>query len=137
MTCVNTLKQKGFKLTPQRRLIADIIHDTVTHLTADEIIAHAQERMPGVDKSTVYRTLDLFEEAGCVFKSRIGDTFVYHHADEGHHHHLVCRRPGLRLPRRPSPRGHERTLRSLREGNVAVTTLFFRLSTATRCNNTC
>ncbi len=94
MTCVITLRQKGYKLTPQRRLIADILHDTGAHLTADEIIAHAQERMPGLDKSTVYRTLDLLEEAGCVFKSRIGDTFIYHHAEEGHHHHLVCRECG-------------------------------------------
>jgi len=94
MTCVLTLRQKGYKLTPQRRLIADIIHDHPAHLTADEIIAHAQERMPGVDKSTVYRTLDLLEEAGCVFKSQMGDTVIYHHADEGHHHHLVCRKCG-------------------------------------------
>ena len=94
MTCVLTLRPKCFKLTPPRRLIADIIHYTGSHLTADEIIARVEERMPGMNKSTVYRTLDLLEEAGCVYKSRMGDTFIYHHADEGHHHHLVCRKCG-------------------------------------------
>jgi Fur family transcriptional regulator, ferric uptake regulator len=94
MSCLQTLKDKGFKLTPQRRLIADIIHDNTSHLTAEDIIAYVQGKMPGVNKSTIYRTLDIFENAGCVVKSEYGDHFIYHHAEEGHHHHLVCERCG-------------------------------------------
>jgi len=94
MSCFVTLKEKGLKLTPQRKLILDIIHDTQTRLTAEEIISYVQSRMPGVHKSTIYRTLELLEEAGCVYKSEIGDQFIYHHAEAGHHHHLVCRRCG-------------------------------------------
>ena len=94
MSCVTTLREKGLKLTPQRMLIVDIIHDTGTHLTAEEIITHAQARMPGVNKSTIYRTLELLEGAGCVVKSELGDHFIYHHAEEGHHHHLICRQCG-------------------------------------------
>lgn len=94
MSCVATLKAKGLKLTPQRILIADIIHDAKGHLTAEEIIESVRFKMPGVNKSTVYRTLELLEGAGCVFKSELGDQFIYHHADEGHHHHLVCRKCG-------------------------------------------
>ncbi len=94
MTCVFTLKQRGLKLTPQRRLIAEAIHDIPAHLSADEIITYVQGKMPGVNKSTVYRTLELLEENGCVFKSHMGDSVVYHHAEEGHHHHLVCRKCG-------------------------------------------
>ena len=94
MSCIITLKEKGFKLTPQRRLIVDIIHDTDAHLTAEEIITYVQNRMPGVNKSTVYRTLELLEEYGCVYKSELGDHYIYHHAEEGHHHHLVCSKCG-------------------------------------------
>lgn len=94
MSCVKTLKGKGFKLTPQRRLIIDAIHDFEAHLTAEEIIARVQDRMPEVHKSTIYRTLELLEGAGCVVKSELGDHFIYHHADEGHHHHLLCIRCG-------------------------------------------
>ena len=46
--------------------------------------------MPGVNKSTIYRTLDLLEETGCVYRSVIEGQTIYHHAEEGHHHHLVC-----------------------------------------------
>lgn len=94
MSCIATLKEKGLKLTPQRMLIVDIIHDARGHLTAEEIIGHVQDRMPGVNKSTVYRTLELLAKAGCVYKSGLGDDFIYHHAEEGHHHHLVCTRCG-------------------------------------------
>ena len=90
MSCVNTLKERGLKLTPQRRLIVDIIHDADEHITAEEIISYVQSRMPGVHKSTVYRTLELLEEAGCVYKSELSHQSIYHHAEEGYHNHLVC-----------------------------------------------
>jgi Fur family ferric uptake transcriptional regulator len=94
MSCVATLKEKGLKLTPQRILITDIIHDAKGHLTAAEIIEHVRAKMPGVNKSTIYRTLDILEEAGCVYKSELGDESIYHHDHEGHHHHLKCSRCG-------------------------------------------
>lgn len=94
MSCLETLKGKGLKLTPQRRMIIDIIHDAHSHLTGENIIDCVQSKMPGVNKSTIYRTLDILEQAGCVFKSESGNHFIYHHAEEGHHHHLVCRRCG-------------------------------------------
>ena len=90
MSCGVTLKQKGFRLTPQRRLIVDVIHEAHGHLTAEEIIDYVQSRVEGVNKSTIYRTLELLEELGCVYRSRLGDHFIYHHAEEGHHHHVVC-----------------------------------------------
>jgi Fur family ferric uptake transcriptional regulator len=94
MSCLETLKKKGLKLTPQRRLIADIIHSADGHLTAEDIIDHVQSKMPGVNKSTIYRTLELLEDSGCVVRSESNDHFIYHHAEEGHHHHLKCKRCG-------------------------------------------
>ena len=93
MSCEVTLKNKGLKLTPQRRLIVDIIHDSEARLTAEDIISRVKARMPGVNKSTIYRTLELLEEAGCVFKSEMGEQSIYHHAEKGHHH-LVCNKCG-------------------------------------------
>ena len=94
MGCIGVLSERGLRLTPQRRLIVDILHDTKVHLTPDEIIAHVQARMPGVNKSTVYRTLELLEKASCVFRSELDGKIIYHHAEEGHHHHLVCSKCG-------------------------------------------
>jgi Fur family ferric uptake transcriptional regulator len=93
MSCIATFKRKGLKLTPQRKLILDIIHNEEP-LTAETIISHVQARMPGVHKSTIYRTLEILEEAGSVYKSPLGNQFIYHHPEEGHHHHLVCTKCG-------------------------------------------
>jgi Fur family ferric uptake transcriptional regulator len=71
-------------------LILDVIHDVKRHLTTEDIIGDIQFKMPGVNKSTIYRTLELLEKAGCVYKSELGGEFIYHHEEEGNHHHLVC-----------------------------------------------
>jgi Fur family ferric uptake transcriptional regulator len=89
MSCVTTLRDRGLKLTPQRLLIADIIH-AKGHLTAGEIVRRVQAKMPGVNKSTIYRTLDVLEGAGCVYRRSSDSESVYHHDEEGHQHHLVC-----------------------------------------------
>lgn len=94
MSCDITLKENKLKLTPQRRVILDAIHDAHAHLTAEEIIDYVQTRLPGVNRSTIYRTLELLERLGCVFRSEVSGRFIYHHAEEGHHHHLVCRSCG-------------------------------------------
>ena len=94
MSCSTVLKEKGYKLTLQRRLILEYIHDNESHLTAEEIIKFLESRTLGFNKSTVYRTLDLLERYGCVIKSEVDGHFIYHHTEEGHHHHLICRTCG-------------------------------------------
>lgn len=90
MSCFTTLKEKGLRLTQPRRVILEYIHDNGDHLTAEEIISHVQGQFPHINKSTIYRTLELLEKNGCVFKSESIDRTIYHHAEEGHHHHLIC-----------------------------------------------
>ena len=94
MSCYTTLKEKGLRLTQPRRLILDYIHDKGDHLTAEEIISYVHEKFPRINKSTIYRTMELLEKNDCVFKSESMDRAIYHHAEEGHHHHLVCSKCG-------------------------------------------
>ena len=94
MSCFITLKRKGLRLTQPRKAILDFIHERGDHLNAEQIIEHVQEKLPRVNKSTIYRTLELLEKNECVYRSKYHNRTVYHHADEGHHHHLVCSRCG-------------------------------------------
>ncbi len=73
-------------------MILDIIHAADGHISADEILGRLEGRTAGVNKSTVYRTLELMENLGLVVGSELGGVNVYHHSDEGHHHHLVCKK---------------------------------------------
>lgn len=94
MSCSVTLKQQGYRLTPQRRLILEILHSENSHLTADHIYERIKNQLNGVNISTVYRTLDLLESLGLVIRTEYENGHIYHHAEESHHHHLVCQKCG-------------------------------------------
>ncbi len=97
MSCFTVLKKKGLRLTEPRRAILDYIHDRGDHLTAEEIITYVHIQHPSVNKSTIYRTLELLEKNECIYKSVSTTGTIYHHAEEGHHHHLICRKCGITL----------------------------------------
>lgn len=89
------LKEKGYKLTPQRRAIVDIIIDKEgQHLTAEEIYDEVKKICPDIGLATVYRTVLLLEEVGVIYKLDLNDgcsRYELVHSDEEHrHHHLVC-----------------------------------------------
>lgn len=89
------LKDKGYKLTPQRRSIVDVIIDKEgEHLTAEEIYDFVKKRCPEIGLATVYRTVQMLEEVGIVCRLDLNDgcsRYELVHSDEEHrHHHLVC-----------------------------------------------
>lgn len=63
------LKSKGYKLTPQRRAIIDMIkkHEG-SHLTTEELYDLVKEECPEIGLATVYRTVQLLEEMGVIYK---------------------------------------------------------------------
>ena len=89
------LKQKGYKLTPQRRSILDIIIEKEgMHLTVEEIYDEVKKVCPEIGLATVYRTVLLFEELNVIYKLDLNDgcsRYELVHSEEEHrHHHLVC-----------------------------------------------
>ena len=90
------LRERGFRLTPQRELVLSVLHDVEGLATADEIFGQVHAQSSAVDISTVYRTLDLLDEMGMVATVDAGDgqrrfgLLGVH----GPHLHLVCNRCG-------------------------------------------
>jgi Fur family ferric uptake transcriptional regulator len=85
------LRQKGYRLTPQRQMILAAIEGSNEHISAEEIYAGVIEKYPNVNISTVYRTLELLKKLGMVYEIDLGEGRIRYHAEEsGHHHHLVC-----------------------------------------------
>ena len=70
----NSLKEKGYKLTPQRRAIVDmIIKNEGSHLTTEELYNLVKKVCPEIGLATVYRTVLLLEEMGIVTKLDLND----------------------------------------------------------------
>lgn len=92
------LQERGYRLTPQRAMVWDVLLAGGGHLTAEQIHEGIAQRWPRVNISTVYRTLDLLVAEGLVREAPLGgDRRVYEAAgrDAGDHHHLVCLGCGL------------------------------------------
>lgn len=95
MSCVQTLKDLGYRLTPQRLTLLEVLHDSNTHLTADDLFERVRARHSKANRSTIYRTLNLLKELNLVAETDLGEgRLCYHHIEKGHHHHLLCRRCG-------------------------------------------
>jgi Fur family ferric uptake transcriptional regulator len=91
MSCHETLLEKGHRLTPQRMLVIEVLHNADRHISAEEIYAELHSRYPYANISTVYRTLELLKKLDLVTETDFGEGRVrYHVAEKGHHHHLVC-----------------------------------------------
>ena len=59
---MDSLREVGYRLTPQRMLIVSLIHDSKGHITAEELHSRVVQQYPFVDISTVYRTLQLLKK---------------------------------------------------------------------------
>ena len=95
MSSQEILKSKGYRVTPQRSMILDVLHHAEKHITPEEIHKQVSSRYPEVNKSTVYRTLELLKKLGLVDETDLGgNKLYYHHAEHGHHHHLICQKCG-------------------------------------------
>lgn len=95
MSCDEALREKGYRLTPQRMLVIEALHTAGGHISAEEIYEQLHARYPYSNISTVYRTLELMKRLNLVTETDFGKERVrYHVAEKGHHHHLVCRTCG-------------------------------------------
>ena len=88
------LKERGIRVTPQRAHIWRILVGSGKHFTAEELKEQVEEALPGLEVSTVYRTLEAFNEAGLVVESRLPEGPRVFEANPSPHPHLVCERCG-------------------------------------------
>jgi Fur family ferric uptake transcriptional regulator len=84
------LRQRGLRMTPQRRAIVAEIMRTNGHISPAALARTIQGEMPGVNASTVYRTLTMLEEAGVLAHAHLEGGAEYHRAEEPAHVHLTC-----------------------------------------------
>jgi len=91
---MDQLRSKGLRMTPQRRVIVTEVMRTRGHISPSVIARKVQGDMPGVNASTVYRTLTLLEEVGVLSHSHLETGAEYHRSEDAEHVHLTCGRCG-------------------------------------------
>lgn len=88
------LRRNGHRVTLPRRAIIEEVFGTEGHITAADIARRVQARLPRVNPSTVYRTLEMLEDEGMVSHTHSERGAEYHRAGEADHVHLTCARCG-------------------------------------------
>jgi Fur family ferric uptake transcriptional regulator len=86
------LRQRGYKLTPQRRAVLNVIARSENHLVPADIYERVHQEHRNIGRVTVYRTLAIFSELGLICEVHIGDkhrSYLLRRLSE-HHHHLIC-----------------------------------------------
>lgn len=90
-------KDKGLKMTGQRRVIAQVLSSAQDHPDAEELHKRAVSIDDRISLATVYRTVRLFEEANILERHDFRDgraRFETAEDGDGHHHHIINVRSG-------------------------------------------
>ena len=90
------------KYSKQRSVVLEILKNTYSHPTADEVYAEAQKVYPGIGIATVYRNLNQLSEAGEIRKIPLGNGNDRYDGHLEEHYHLLCRECGRLQDLRPS-----------------------------------
>lgn len=90
------LRQVGQRATPQRLAVLGVL-EPGEHLSADDVFGRVAAKLPGICRSTVYRTLEAFRDAGLVSETDLGAGAREFELLDERHHHLVCQRCGVQI----------------------------------------
>ncbi|MFO7245591.1 MAG: Fur family transcriptional regulator [Thermaerobacter sp.] len=87
------LRAAGFRGTPQRRAILQVLLASPRHLTAQEVFNQVRDSFPDLSLDTVYRTLRTLAQLGIACQSHLHTRHAHRFslaAAGDHHHHLIC-----------------------------------------------
>lgn len=89
------LRDAGYKITPPRLAVLEVIEQEGEHLDPAQILRRAQSIHPAIGRATVYRTLELLTQLNIVRPIYVGEHGPTYIRAEGGHHHLVCSTCGI------------------------------------------
>lgn len=89
------LQRRGWRLTAQRRAVAEVLRGEHIHLSAEVVHDLARARLPEISIATVYNTLNELVDMGELLEvSAGGGPKRYDPNIDRPHQHLVCLRCG-------------------------------------------
>ncbi len=88
---LDQLRNKGYKITPQRRAVITALEECAPFPTVQQLQATVRRMQPDVSLDTIYRNLTLLTELGIVHEIHRPSGNAYELVQPGHHHHhLIC-----------------------------------------------
>ncbi|MGB9639386.1 MAG: Fur family transcriptional regulator [Anaerolineales bacterium] len=92
LTYIQALRERGYRITPQREIIIETLAHGDLHMSAEDVYQKVLHRSKAINLATVYRTLDLLVENGLASRFVASDgKLMYATERHGTHLHLNCR----------------------------------------------
>lgn len=87
---LDTLKNRGVRITPQRHAILEYLASSKSHPTADEIYKALADEFPNMSVATVYNNLRVFRSAELIKELTYGDASSRFDFVTNDHYHIIC-----------------------------------------------
>lgn len=84
------LSTSGFRFTPQRQHVYDVILNKRDHPTAEEVFIRTKKTMPEISHATVYNTLDALVKCGLVRQVQLQRGATRFCPNMAEHCHYYC-----------------------------------------------
>lgn len=92
-TLIELFRQNDLKITPQRRVIFELLVNDDSHPTAEEIYQRVLSIMPEVSRTTVYNSLrELIALGELVAIEDLSERGIRYDTNTDNHHHIFCMR---------------------------------------------
>ncbi|MCK9218215.1 MAG: transcriptional repressor [Firmicutes bacterium] len=88
------LKKNGYKVTPQRLAVFNVLKHNKKHPCVDSIYNELQPKFPTMSLATVYKSLEVFKTLGLVQELNIGEGSFRYDANTKPHPHVICLKCG-------------------------------------------
>ena len=89
------IREKKIRLSLPRLLVHQELSHAVGPLSPHEIFQSLLKSKKRIGLTSIYRSLDLFESLGIVFRIVKGSNVRYKLCElEDHHHHIICKKCG-------------------------------------------
>lgn len=87
---LGNLKTNGYKLTPVRRSLIEILSLSSQPLSINELISELKSKNLYPNKTTIYREITFLKGLEIVQEAEFGDGKKRYESQQTHHHHIIC-----------------------------------------------
>lgn len=91
---MSKLRERGYKVTPQRLAVCELILSNKDHPTADQIYQEVKKKHPTISLATVYQVLHLLTSIGLLQELGFSDRISRYDPNTAPHINIICQKCG-------------------------------------------
>ncbi len=91
---MNKLRERGYKVTPQRLAVCELILSSKDHPSSVQVYQKVKKKHPTISLATIYQTLHLLTKLGLVQELGFSDRISRYEPNTSPHINVICQKCG-------------------------------------------